>query len=173
MDYERTSMMAEINGHTFLWHGNGMHLMHGGNYNYFFGIHKPFWLTFVSNSYPSENKIFNNVAWRDIVTAGSTPKPFHTFDHIRVWTAIQDTQSVRFSNSLSESQSRQPISYNAAMSNLRKKFNVWRCQIPRDKLATNSGRARISNPWCYIKLSREDAQTERLELLDVEVDYFK
>jgi hypothetical protein len=59
------------------------------------------------------------------------------------------------------------------MSNLRKKFNVWRCQIPRDKLATNSGRARISNPWCYIKLSREDAQTERLELLDVEVDYFK
>ena len=173
MDYERTSMMAEINGNTFLWHGNGMHLMHGGNYNYFFGVHKPFWLTFVSNSYPSENKIFNNVAWRDIVTAGSTPKPFHTFDHIRVWTAIQDTQSVRFSNSLSENQSRQPISYNAAMSNLRKKFNVWRCQIPRDKLATNSGRARISNPWCYIKLSREDAQTERLELLDVEVDYFK
>lgn len=144
-----------------------------GAYNMFFGQYKPYWITFISNSYPTENKIFNNVAWRDIVTAGSTPKPFHTFDHIRVWTAIQDTQSVRFSNSLSENQSRQPISYNAAMSNLRKKFNVWRCQIPRDKLATNSGRARISNPWCYIKLSREDAQTERLELLDVEVDYFK
>lgn len=173
MDYERSSMMAEINGNTFIWHGGGMHLMHGGSYNYFFGVHKPYWLTLVSNSFPTENKIFNNVAWRDIVFAGSTPKPFHTFDHIRVWTEHQDTLSVRFSNSLSENPSRQPVSYDAAISNLRKKFNMWHCQIPRDKIATNSRRARISNPWCYIKLSREDVQTERLELMDIEVDYFK
>ena len=143
-----------------------------GNYNVFFGVYRPYWLTFISNSYPTENKIFNNAAWRDIVTNGATTKPFHTFDHIRVWTENQDTKSVRFSNSLSENASRQPISYDAAVSNLRKKFNVWRCQIPRDKLATNSGRARISNPWCYIKLSREDPYTERHEVMDVEVDFF-
>lgn len=143
-----------------------------GDYNVFFGVYRPYWLTFISNSYPTENKIFNNAAWRDIVTNGDTTKPFHTFDHIRVWTENQDTKSVRFSNSLSENASRQPISYDAAVSNLRKKFNIWRCQIPRDKLATNSGRARISNPWCYIKLSREDPYTERHEVMDVEVDFF-
>lgn len=143
-----------------------------GSYNMFFEQHKPYWLTLISNSYPTENKIFNNVAWRDIVTNENTPEPFHTFDHIRVWTENQDTRSVRFSNSLSENPSRQPISYDAAISNLRKKFNVWRCQIPRDKIATNTARARISNPWCYIKLSREDVQTERHEIMDIEVDYF-
>ena len=143
-----------------------------GDYNSFFGQGKSYWLTFISNSYPTENKIFNNVAWRDIVTSGVTTKPFTTFDHIRVWTENQDTMSVRLRNSLSIDNSRQPISYDAAVSNLRKKFNVWRCQIPRDKRAPNTSRARISNPWCYIKLSREDISKDRHELTDVEVDYF-
>ena len=143
-----------------------------GNYNMFFGSHKPYWLTLISNSYPTENKIFNNVAWRDIITDNGVTEPFNTFDHIRVWTENQDTQSVRFSNSLSQNPSRQPISYDAAISNLRKKFNVWRAQIPRDKIAPNTNRARISNPWCYIKLSREDIHVERHEIMDIEVDYF-
>lgn len=151
-----------------------------GEYNMFFGLFRPYWLTLISNSYPTENKIFNNLAWRDMDVAIATtpygtseiPRPFNTFDHLRVWTEHQDTGEVRFSNSLSENISRQPISYNAAVSNLRKKFNVWHCQIPRDRLASNSGRARISNPWAYIKLSRQDSQTERHEIEDIEVDYF-
>lgn len=152
-----------------------------GEYNMFFGLFRPYWITLISNSYPTENKIFNNLAWRDMDVAVATtpygtseiPRPFNTFDHIRVWTEHQDTGEVRFSNSLSENISRQPISYNAAVSNLRKKFNVWHCQIPRDRLASNSGRARISNPWAYIKLSRQDSQTERHEIEDIEVDYFR
>lgn len=152
-----------------------------GEYNMFFGLFRPYWITLISNSYPTENKIFNNLAWRDMDVVVATtpygtseiPRPFNTFDHIRVWTEHQDTGEVRFSNSLSKNISRQPISYNAAVSNLRKKFNVWHCQIPRDRLASNSGRARISNPWAYIKLSRQDSQTERHEIEDIEVDYFK
>lgn len=143
-----------------------------GDYNMFFGEHKPYWLTLISNTQPTENKIYNNVAWRDIVTENLNTKPFRTFDHIRVWNEHQDTQSVRFSNSLSIDSNRQPIAYNAAISNLRKKFNVWHCQIPRDKLALNTSRARISNPWTYIKLSREDIYTDRHEIMDIEIDYF-
>ena len=173
MDYDHTPMMAEVNGNTFLWHGNSMHLMHGGDYNSFFGVHKPYWLTFISNGYPTENKIFNNVEWRDIVSApNGVTKPLVTFDHIRVWNENQDTQSVSFTNSISQNNSRQPISYAAAVSNLRKKFNVWRCQIPRDKKAANTSRARISNPWCYIKLSRDNVNTDRHQLTDMAVDYF-
>jgi hypothetical protein len=143
-----------------------------GSYNMFFGQYKPYWLTFISNSYPTENKIFNNLAWRDIVKDNITDKPFVTFDHIEVWNEHQNTGKVRFSNSLKELTGKQPVSYNAAQSNLRKKFNVWRCQIPRDKLAANSGRARISNPWCYIKLSRSDINTYRHEFTGMEVDFF-
>lgn len=150
-----------------------------GEYNMFFGSFRPYWITLISNSYPTENKIFNNLAWRDMDVAIATtpygtseiPRPFNTFDHLRVWTEHQDTGEVRFSNSLSENISRQPISYNAAVSNLRKKFNVWHCQIPR-AYASNTSRARISNPWAYIKLSRQDSQTERHEIEDIEVDYF-
>ena len=143
-----------------------------GEYNMFFGQYKPYWLTFISNSYPTENKIFNTVAWRDIVKDAFIDKPFTTFDHIEVWNEHQNTGIVRFTNSLKELSEKQPVSYDAAQSNLRKKFNVWRCQIPRDKLATNSGRARISNPWCYIKLSRSDINTYRHEFTGMEVDFF-
>lgn len=139
-----------------------------GAYNMFFGQYKPYWITFISNSYPTENKIFNNLEWRDIVADSGTTKPFITFDHIQAWTENQNTGSVRFSNSLKELTGKQPVSYNAAQSNLRKKFNVWRCQIPRQE----SSRNRISSPWCYIKLSREDINTYRHEFTDLEVDFF-
>lgn len=170
MDYDRTSMMAEVNGNTFLWHSGGMHLMHGGNYNYFFGSYKPYWLTFISNSNPTENKIFSTLEWRDIVKQGTTDKPLDTFDHARIWTEHQDTQSVAMANSVTVLTNKQPIQFNAAGSNLRKKFNVWRFQIPRDKLSWNK-RARISNPWCYVKLSRETANTERHEFTDLVISY--
>ena len=170
--YKDNDMYDNLN--TYLTNRNSSPIweLGKGSYNMFFGVHKPYWLTLISNSYPTENKIFNNVAWRDIVTDNGVTEPFNTFDHIRVWTENQDTQSVRFSNSLSQNPSRQPISYDAAISNLRKKFNVWRAQIPRDRIAPNTNRARISNPWCYIKLSREDMHTERHEIMDIEVDYF-
>ena len=164
--YEELSTYLTNNTSSPIWE------LGTGEYNMFFGQHKPYWLTFISNTNPTVNKIFNTVEWRDIMTGSIAPKPFTTFDHIRVWNENQDTQSVRFSNSLSQNDARQPISYNAAVSNLRKKFNVWRAQIPRDKLATNTSRARISNPWTYIKLSREDVNTDRHELTDVMVSYF-
>lgn len=141
-----------------------------GEYNMFFGEYKPYWLTFISNSNPTENKIFSTIEWRDIVKQGTTDKPLDTFDHARIWTEHQDTQSVAFTNSITTPANMQPIQYNAAESNLRKKFNVWRFQIPRDKLSWNK-RARISNPWCYIKLSREIINTERHELTDLVVNY--
>lgn len=143
-----------------------------GDYNMFFDKYRPYWLTFISNTQPTENKIYNNLEWRDIVKDTFTDKPFSTFDHLEVWTEHQNTGSVRFTNSIKEFTDKQPIQYNARMSNLRKKFNVWRCQIPRDYIASNSRRARISNPWCYIKLSREDENTYRHEFTDLVVDYF-
>jgi hypothetical protein len=136
----------------------------------FFGEYKPYWLTFISNTNPTENKIFSTIEWRDIVKQGTTDKPLDTFDHARIWTEHQDTQSVAFTNSVTSLVNKQPIQYNAAGSNLRKKFNVWRFQIPRDKLSWNR-RARISNPWCYIKLSRDNINTERHELTDLVVNY--
>jgi hypothetical protein len=150
-----------------------------GEYNEFFGEYRPYWITFISNTNPTQNKIYNNLEWRDIVTdnTGHT-QPFRTFDHLQVWNENQDTESVEFKNQLSIDPSRQPISYNAVISNLRKKFNVWRCQIPRDKKALNTNRARISNPWCYIKLSKEinletaEFKNDRHEFTDLVVDYF-
>lgn len=141
-----------------------------GEYNMFFGEYKPYWLTFISNTNPTENKIFSTIEWRDMVKQGTTDKPLDTFDHARIWTEHQDTQSVAFTNSVTSLVNKQPIQYNAADSNLRKKFNVWRFQIPRDKLSWNR-RARISNPWCYIKLSRDNINTERHELTDLVVNY--
>ena len=164
IDYSVTNNFSPMRTQSPFWE------LGTGEYNMFFGEYKPYWLTFISNSNPTENKIFSTLEWRDIVKQGTTDKPLDTFDHARVWTEHQDTQSVAFTNSVTSLVNKQPIQYNAAGSNLRKKFNVWRFQIPRDKLSWNR-RARISNPWCYIKLSRDNINTERHEFTDLVVSY--
>ena len=46
----------------------------------------------------------------------------------------------------------------AALSELKKKYRIWRANIPRNNLDDNIRvqRDRIRNPWAYIKLSSED-----------------
>jgi hypothetical protein len=182
---------TSINGHTIGFTGSkdtesnsNITLpweLNTGKYNTFFDVDKPYWLTFISNSELVNNKIYNNLEWRDIFTEVKEvegvevekKKPFWTFDAMRVHTEHQDTGKVYFNNAIKEFTDKQPIQYNARVSNLRKKFNVWRCQISRDSIATNSKRARISNPWAYITLIKENAaKNGRHEFTDLVVDYF-
>ena len=135
-----------------------------GQYNMFFGQYKPYWLTFISNTDPTTDKIFNNLSWRtfDYNSVGDL-QPLSTFDTVRVWNDHQDTGDVTL------------IDVNNKPSSLKKKFNVFRALVPRDSQGTWRGRGlnRIRSVLAYIKLSRNHPNTDKMIFGDFDVDFFE
>lgn len=139
-----------------------------GNYNSFFGEVKPYWLTFISNTDPTVDKIYNTLDWRSTTYTNTdgvfgTLKPLDTFDTIRVWNDYQDTLQTSLELKA------------GASSNLKKKFNVFRAQIPRDKRAelTGSQRDRIRSPWAYVQLAKVKPNYDLMVFNDLTVNFFE
>lgn len=169
MDYAKLPMVVNMNDGLFTFTKNSdtnedtAWKFFNGCYNVFFGNYKPYWLTFIANSDSTIDKVFNNLAWRTVDYEGCELKPLQTFDSLRVWNDHQDTGQVTL------------ISKDNKPSILKKKFNVFRVQIPRDKLGNWSGKGlnRIRNPWTYIQLARVEPNTDFMTFQDMEVDFFE
>ena len=80
-----------------------------------------------------------------------------TFDTLTTWNEYQQGIS-NLKNSL------------GSPSNLKRKFRIWRANIPRAKA---NGRDRMRNPWLYIKLSMEKENVNKTVLHDMIVHYFE
>lgn len=127
-----------------------------GNYNMFFNKYQPFYTTVIANPDMSEDKIFNNLEFRADSWNGTTLLNT-TFDTLATWNEYQ-TGTSTLNNILGRP------------SELKKKFRVWRANIPR---ASSNGRDRMRNPWLYIKLSMEGENTNKTVLHDMIVHYFE
>ena len=176
MDYNALPMMVNMNDRFFtatINDENGVGTiweLWAGEHNMFFDSFKPYWLTFISNTDPTVDKIFDNLAWRtfDYSEYNEEDKsgilqPMTTFDTVRVWHDHQDTDDVSL------------VNVPGKPSPLKKKFNVFRALVPRDRLGlyAKAGRDRIRNTWTYIQLSRYKANTDLMVFNDLEVDFFE
>lgn len=128
-----------------------------GEYNTYFGKFEPFYTTVIANPNPTSDKIFDNIefradSWKDGVLQSNV-----TFDTLYAWNEYQNGRSY-----LAERK--------GVPSNLKKKFRVWRANIPRDKAFK---RDRMRNPWLYIKLAMEKSNTNKTLLHDMVVNYFE
>ena len=159
-----TSTINIVNGENTMWE------LWAGEHNMFFDVYKPYWLTFISNTDPTVDKVFDNLAWRtfDYSEYSDDDKkgilqPLTTFDTLRVWHDHQDTGDVELTNTPNKP------------SPLKKKFNVFRAVVPRDRLGlyAKAGRDRIRNTWSYIQLSRYNENTDLMAFTDLEVDFFE
>ena len=141
---------------------------HDGEYNMFFGVYKPYSITLLANEMPNVDKTFDTIDYRDdefvfnSTNESYVYSPNTSFDKIYAWTEYQTTnQSLVFKQN--------------AITNLKKKFRIWRAIIPRasrgDGKSTIHGN-RIRNPWMYIKLAREDENTNMIKAHDFTVNYF-
>ena len=136
-----------------------------GDYNMLFGNYHPYSVTFVSNSDEPYDKIFNTVEFRaDCWDKDGLLASGHTFDTLEVWNEYQKGIS-----SLTYLKSRP--------SPLKKKFRVWRANVPRANTDWNGVEAknkmdRIRNTWAYVKLSMNKENTDRMEFHDMIVHYF-
>lgn len=150
-------MIALYNGeHRY---GNlGLYKMFDTGYTSFFGIQKPYYISFISNDNPTMTKIFDSIEIRaDLSDQMKAP-----FTHIRAENEYQDTDQVAFDNG-----------YNS----LKKKFRVWRALVPRDARVRNGqrlsyGKSRIRNPWTRITLTTDAEHSDKRFILhDISVKY--
>lgn len=136
-------------GNYKLWlHNEGM-------YNEFFGHKEPFYTTIVCNPNREFDKIFNVVEFRaDSFDQLGIHNPEDTFDVLNVWNEYQSGDQVL------------NYSHNTP-STLKKKFRIWRAEVPRN----NGTRDRIRNPWAYFKLFKNPKNYNKLILHDIVVYY--
>ena len=128
-----------------------------GDYNMFFGVYQPFYTTIIANPDMPVDKIFNNLEFRSDSWNKNGNLLNTTFDTLTVWNEYQQGASA-----LNDILGRP--------SNLKKKFRIWRANMPRAKA---NGRDRMRNPWLYIKLSMEGENVNKTVLHDMIVHYFE
>lgn len=133
-----------------------------GDYNMFFGVYQPFYTTVIANPDMPVDKIFNNLEFRSDSWDKSDNLLNTTFDTLTVWNEYQQGTSI-LNNILGRP------------SDLKKKFRIWRANIPRASAigSTKKGRDRMRNPWLYIKLSMEEENVNKTVLHDMIVHYFE
>lgn len=146
MSYDNIPVMFNIVNKFYCIKSNYLNEMFAGDYNYFFDEFQGYDFTFVSNGKSAQqdlstiDKTYSTIDFRadkwsdklDSILSSESP-----FDYIRVWNEYQDSGEV-----LLKCTPNKP-------SILKKKFRVWRIQVPRD---AHNRTSRMRNTWCKIKL---------------------
>lgn len=163
MSYESVPLMVNIDSELYSFKKGKLWQNNAGEYNMFYNEFKPYSITFISNDNPSYDKIFNNLDFRADSFDNNTITN-KTFDTLEVWNEYQ--KGITKLNNIV-----------GRPSNLKKKFRIWRVNIPRANTDWNgivaNNRDRIRNTWAYIKLSMNDSNNKlKTQLHDVIVSYF-
>jgi hypothetical protein len=161
--------------------------------------HKPYWTILVGNPEPQLDKIFTNLEFRASIMGDGTSSeekdtdgnpikftPSLPFDSLETWNEYQHgiaKLNVRNGHSAAVHHPKNSID-----ASLKRKFRIWRCDIPRDNVEapevdaergisrySRKPQDRMRNPWLYLKLTKDKAATGNLpkaEIHDVMMTYF-
>lgn len=157
-----------------------------GNYCSFFNENKPYWTVLIGNPEPQADKIFTNLEFRACVDGegqliDNRYQPFLPFDSLETWNEYQHGVGY-LKNMKGSSQFMHHKTDNE--SSLKRKFRIWRCDIPRDNATdvdvfdttfdntfhpsrTTHPLDRMRNPWLYLKLKKERAGNATLPMVEV------
>lgn len=193
-DYGNTPYFNNLDG-TGVWlrknEGNtNVYRHNAGEYCNFFGEKKPYWMTLVGNPEPQLDKIFTNLEFRasvdgEVRTDNGKEKFLLPFDCLEAWDEYQHG-TTKLSERQGNGVFQHHIKWNADtgdISNISRKFRMWRCDIPRDNAPVPDSLGlprvkarymdRLRNPWIYMKLMKNaDESMNRVEVHDVMLKYF-
>lgn len=158
--YESTPMMTLLDGKLLAYKDGHIWKQNAGDYNVFFGEHKPYYLEYRITPEPYGDKTFTNIEYRADMWAGETYDAKGTFDVLDVSTEYQTGSD--------------KLDWRKAMpANMQKKLRIWRAFIPRD--ANDPRRLnRIRNPWMKMRLTKDtEGDTERMEFHNLLVSYIE
>lgn len=129
--------------------------MNSGDYGNFFNENKDSYVTLLVNSDPTIDKIFSNIEFRgDCYTVDNNITNESPIISLESWNEYQSGK-LNLVNNLGNP------------SSLKRKFRIWRANIPRDK---SNNRDRMRNPWLYLKLIMNS--NKRAILYDTVIDYY-
>lgn len=201
MNYADLKLIETYGGHVFTMKGIGTtyglwRMFEGEGYNNFFDTNYPWGFTFVSNGTNEGivglDKTFTNVEFRASVEGDgelsqSTGKftPALPFNSIETWNEYQHGYTT-LENMVGHS----AMVHGGVTSALKRKFRIWRCDIPRDNMNVNDTTEnpmgiyrkdkhpldRMRNPWLYLKVTKNaagsNAYLTKTEVHDIMVSYF-
>lgn len=163
MSYEKVPAMFNVGSEFYAFNNNKLWQQFNGDYNMFFGQYKPYSITVVANADEPADKIFNTVEFRADAYDGDNLAPTKTYDTLDVYNEYQHGRVTL-------------TDLNGRPSPLKRKFRIWRANIPRANTPINgipaNNRDRIRNTWAYIKLSTETPNTYRTVFHDMTIHYF-
>ncbi|MGK2864915.1 MAG: hypothetical protein ACSLE0_23485 [Chitinophagaceae bacterium] len=122
-----------------------------GETNNFFGVSQPSYVTLQLKPESYITAVFDNIFFNSEISIDDVDQPELTLTHIHAFSEWQDSGRI-------------PLIVGRD-SNLRRRFRNWRANIPRD------GRARIRNPWIYLKLELDQSTNQKLILYDIILNY--
>lgn len=214
--YDDIDLIEVYDDHVFTLKDSKLFRMFDGNYGDFFGKTedvdnvstyvpniKPWGITFISNGISNSmlgtDKIFTNIEFRANVEDDGTIQndkfiPSLPLTSLEVWNEYQHGYAMLRNQT---GHSAMLHHTNDDYSSLKRKYRIWRCDIPRnncefedvehewdkpyskDTELPNCFRKirkpidRMRNPWLYIKLGQEAADVKgKVELHDILVTYF-
>lgn len=159
--YEDIPLMANVLNRLVTFKDTKLWVQNEGQYNVFYGVHQPYYVQHRITPSPYSDKIFNTVEYRADMFNANDELTNHTFDVLEVDNEYQHGISLLHFDK-------------AKVSNLKRKFRIWRANIPRDTKDDSRGMNRIRNPWINLKLTKDTpGDTERMEFHDLLVRYFE
>jgi hypothetical protein len=163
-----------------------------GEYCSFFDVNRPYSTILVGNFEPQLDKTFTNLEFRACVEGDGeldqeTGKftPYTPFDSLETWNEYQHgiaSIGIRTGHAAM-------MHHSGTDASLKRKFRIWRCDIPRDNAAVDPEKEaslgisrfrphpldRMRNPWIYLSLHKnpEDGiPMRKAEIHDILMTYF-
>lgn len=175
LSYNRTCALVNLKGKSYLLKNTydnytnnyqyEIHKMYEGDYNNLLNSQCSYGIELLVNPEPTEDKIFNTIEFRaDSWERGSQLSDSITFNQLNVTTEYQSGTSF--------------LDYRKGYpSTLKRKFRIWRANIPRDTSYSTissypTSRNRIRNTWAKVGLWKFDSDKEKTVLHDIQVNYF-
>lgn len=158
-DYNKVSNIFNLSDKYLLLRSNNntskIWEMNSGDYGSFFDENKDSYVTLLVNSDPTIDKVFSNIEFRgDCYTVDNNITNESPIISLESWNEYQSGK-LNLVNNLGNP------------SSLKRKFRIWRANIPRDK---SNNRDRMRNPWLYLKLIMNS--NKRAILYDTVIDYY-
>ena len=171
ISYENTPAMFNVANKFYAFKNGQLYEQEAGDYGVFFGVCKPYHITFIDNQDYVHDKIYTNLEFRAVVDPDMSNNAFNLpFDKL---TANTDYQSGTVDFKL-----QQGNTYKSYPSLVRK-FRIWRADIPRAVWTTAGGirkQDRMRNPWIYLKLEKTAfnnlSKQNKIEMHDLIIDYY-
>ena len=154
--YNAVPVMFNVSNKFYSIKDNKVWEMFAGDYNIFFDHFKEYSLTLISNENPTFNKMFHTVEYiSDLFDDNNKIVLDQSFDEIEIETDIEKgTDKLEY--------------IVGRPSNLKRKFRVWRANIPR---SNDNKLKRVTNPWAKIKLTKNKYNTLKMKMKDIIVNY--